>query len=103
MKAAVLDKFGPSTVMEVCDVPKPAINADQVLVEVIAAGVNPIDWKIREGWKKVPILGDIPILGKLFPVLRRVPAVKRLDTSGGPGRGPDSRLRACGRGSWKVW
>ncbi|UCG73005.1 MAG: NAD(P)-dependent alcohol dehydrogenase [Chromatiales bacterium] len=62
MKAAVLDKFGPSTVMEVCDVPKPAINADQVLVEVIAAGVNPIDWKIREGWMSERFGSDFPMI-----------------------------------------
>lgn len=62
MKAAVLDKFGPSTVMEVRDVPTPEINADQVLVEVIAAGVNPIDWKIREGWMSERFGSDFPMI-----------------------------------------
>jgi NADPH:quinone reductase-like Zn-dependent oxidoreductase len=49
MKAAVIDAFGPSSSLEVRDIPKPEINVDQVLVEVHAASVNPIDWKIRDG------------------------------------------------------
>jgi NADPH:quinone reductase-like Zn-dependent oxidoreductase len=49
MKAAVLDKFGPSSVMQIRDLPMPEIGADQVLLEVFAGSVNPIDWKIREG------------------------------------------------------
>lgn len=33
--------------------PKPAIKDDEVLVEVYASGVNPVDKKIREGlWKE---------------------------------------------------
>ncbi len=31
------------------DAPKPETGSDQVLVEVHAAGVNPFDWKVREG------------------------------------------------------
>ena len=49
MKAAVIDAFGPSSALEIRDIPTPEINADQVLVEVYAASVNPIDWKIRDG------------------------------------------------------
>lgn len=62
MKAAVLDKFGPSSVMEVRDLPTPVIAADQVLVEVIAAAVNPVDWKIREGWMQERFGSDFPMI-----------------------------------------
>lgn len=62
MKAAVLDKFGPSSVMEVREVPRPQINANQVLVEVAAAGVNPIDWKIREGWMSERFGSEFPMI-----------------------------------------
>lgn len=62
MKAAVLDKFGPSSVMEVGEAPKPQINADQVLLEVVAAGVNPIDWKIREGWMSERFGAEFPMI-----------------------------------------
>jgi NADPH:quinone reductase-like Zn-dependent oxidoreductase len=49
MKAAVLDEFGPVSVMQVRDIPRPTIEAGQVLVEVYATCINPLDWKIRDG------------------------------------------------------
>ncbi len=49
MRAAVIDTYGSAAVLRVCDRPLPVIAANQILVEVHAAGVNPIDWKIRDG------------------------------------------------------
>lgn len=49
MKAAVIDSFGPSSGLHIRDIPKPDITPEQILVEVHAASVNPIDWKIRDG------------------------------------------------------
>jgi NADPH:quinone reductase-like Zn-dependent oxidoreductase len=49
MRAAVIDEFGSSSNLNVRDVPKPDIGPEQILVEIHAASVNPIDWKIREG------------------------------------------------------
>jgi len=51
MKAAQINKYGSSEVVEINNnAPKPAVLPGQLLVEVYAAGVNPIDWKIREGY-----------------------------------------------------
>ena len=51
MKAAQINKYGGSEVVEINkNAPKPAVSRGQLLVEVYAAGVNPIDWKIREGY-----------------------------------------------------
>lgn len=51
MKAAQINKYGGSEVVEINNnAPKPAVLPGQLLVEVYAAGVNPIDWKIREGY-----------------------------------------------------
>ena len=51
MKAAQINKYGGSEVVEINkNVPKPAAPRGQLLIEVYAAGVNPIDWKIREGY-----------------------------------------------------
>ena len=51
MKAAQINKYGGSEVVEInTNAPKPAVSRGQLLVEVYAAGVNPIDWKIREGY-----------------------------------------------------
>jgi NADPH:quinone reductase-like Zn-dependent oxidoreductase len=51
MKAVQINKYGSDEVVEINkNAPKPATSPGQILVEVYAAGVNPIDWKIREGY-----------------------------------------------------
>lgn len=51
MKAAQINKYGGSEVVEInTNVPKPALSAGKVLVAIHAAGVNPIDWKVRQGY-----------------------------------------------------
>jgi NADPH:quinone reductase-like Zn-dependent oxidoreductase len=49
MKAIVIDGYGGSDRLRLCEQPDPAPAADEILVRVKAAGVNPVDWKIREG------------------------------------------------------
>ena len=49
MQAVVIDNFGDSSELQVRDVPKPSIDVGQILIEVYATSVNPIDWKIRDG------------------------------------------------------
>lgn len=49
MKAIVIKAYGTNDVVELADVDKPKPGADEVLVKVHAAGVNPVDWKIRNG------------------------------------------------------
>jgi NADPH:quinone reductase-like Zn-dependent oxidoreductase len=49
MKAVRIHKFGGPEVLQFEDVPRPEPGTHQVLVRVHAAGVNPVDWKIREG------------------------------------------------------
>lgn len=49
MKATVIDEYGSNDVVRVVDVPRPEPGAGEVRVRVVAAGVNPLDWKIREG------------------------------------------------------
>lgn len=62
MKAAVIDAFGPASRLEIRDIPKPEITPDQILVEVHAASVNPIDWKIREGMMGARYGDDFPMV-----------------------------------------
>ncbi len=62
MKAAVIDAFGPASRLEIRDVPKPKITPEQILVEVHAASVNPIDWKIREGLMGSRYGDDFPMV-----------------------------------------
>jgi len=56
MKAIRIHSFGGPEVLRLEEVPQPEPNKDDVLIHVHAAGVNPVDWKIREGR-----LGKIPL------------------------------------------
>lgn len=49
MKAVAHTEFGEPGVLSVRDLPDPLVGPDGVLVEVRAAGVNPVDFKIRQG------------------------------------------------------
>ena len=53
MKAAVLHENGGPEVLKYEDAPRPEPKDDEVLVKVIAAGVNPVDTYVRQGmWSK---------------------------------------------------
>jgi NADPH:quinone reductase-like Zn-dependent oxidoreductase len=52
MKAIRIHNYGGSEVLQYEDAPRPKPQAGEVLVRVHAAGVNPIDWKVREGHMK---------------------------------------------------
>ncbi len=50
MKAVKFEKFGNVDVLHLEEVPRPTPKAGQVLVKVKAAGINPGEAAIREGW-----------------------------------------------------
>lgn len=53
MKAAQINSYGSADVLKLNpDAPKPGLQPGQVLVKVHAAGVNPFDWQVREGYMK---------------------------------------------------
>ncbi|MER6348179.1 NAD(P)-dependent alcohol dehydrogenase [Streptomyces sp. NPDC001595] len=49
MKAIVQGRFGPPDVLRLMDVDRPEVGADQVLVRVRAAALNPYDWHMLRG------------------------------------------------------
>src|SRR6202020_1198893 len=49
VKAARFSRFGGPEVLEIVDLPDPHAGPGQVRIAVRAAGVNPSDWKKREG------------------------------------------------------
>lgn len=61
MKAVQIKQYGGVEVLEVVDIPKPTLNKDQVLVEVHAASINPIDVKIRSGVLKEWMPLEFPV------------------------------------------
>ncbi len=50
MKAVAYSAFGGAEVLQVVDRPEPHIGPDSVLVKVVAVGLNPVDYKVREGY-----------------------------------------------------
>ena len=44
-----INEFGGSDRIELMDLPEPKVGPDSVRIAVRAAGVNPVDWKTREG------------------------------------------------------
>lgn len=50
MKAVAFHTPGPPEVLQLVDLPRPAPGAGEVLVRVRAAGVQPADLSVREGW-----------------------------------------------------
>jgi NADPH:quinone reductase-like Zn-dependent oxidoreductase len=52
MKAVRIHRYGGSEVLQYEDVPRAQPGPGEVLVRVHAAGVNPVDWKIRQGYMK---------------------------------------------------
>lgn len=50
MRAAFYNVYGGPEVLEVGELPDPVTGPDGIVVRVAAAGVNPVDWKIRAGY-----------------------------------------------------
>jgi NADPH:quinone reductase-like Zn-dependent oxidoreductase len=50
MRAMVLDSFGGPDVLHLADIACPFASPGNVVIQVAYAGVNPADWKSREGW-----------------------------------------------------
>lgn len=67
MKAFVVDRYGSKDGLRLTEVPSPEPREDDVLVQIHAAGVNPLDSKIRNGEFKLILPYRLPlILGNDF-------------------------------------
>ncbi|PHG11540.1 NADPH:quinone reductase [Bacillus toyonensis] len=66
MRAMIIDRYG-KVPMRMTKVPTPKINEYEVLAEIHAASINPIDFKIRDGKVKMLLKYEMPlILGNDF-------------------------------------
>ncbi|WP_010280788.1 NADP-dependent oxidoreductase [Bacillus timonensis] len=74
MRAVIINEYGSKDVLVGQELPKPEIKANQVLVEVYATSINPIDWKLRAGYLKhmldwtFPIILGWDVAGKIVEV-----------------------------------
>lgn len=76
-RAVLIRAYGGAAAAEIAEITRPAAGEGQVLVRVRAAGVNGIDWKVREGFVR-----------EAFPL--QLPAVLGIELAGtvealGPG------------------
>ncbi|MCY1278228.1 NADP-dependent oxidoreductase [Metapseudomonas lalkuanensis] len=50
MRAVVIERLGGAEVLQLKELERPQPGPGEVLVQVVCAGVNPADWKCREGY-----------------------------------------------------
>jgi NADPH:quinone reductase-like Zn-dependent oxidoreductase len=62
MKAIAINEFGGRDTLQLMNLPVPEIKPGEILVRVKAAGINPVDWKIREGYIKDLFPYEFPII-----------------------------------------
>lgn len=62
MRAAYYEQHGGPEVLQLGDLPKPKPQAGQVLVQIAAAGVNPIDRRLRSGELSEYITRTYPVV-----------------------------------------
>ncbi len=62
MKAIRIHSYGGTEVLTYEDIPIPQITEDEMLVRVYAAGINPVDWKVRQGYLKDFLSHSLPFV-----------------------------------------
>jgi NADPH:quinone reductase-like Zn-dependent oxidoreductase len=82
MKAMVYTQYGTPDVLHLTDVPKPVPKDDEVLIKILAASVNPLDWHLMRG---KPLFARPMMGGLLKPKITR------------PGADFAGRVEAVGR------
>jgi len=61
MKAFAIEKYGNNP-LKLMDFPMPTVGEHDVMVEIYAASVNPVDFKLRDGKVKVLLQYDMPLI-----------------------------------------
>ncbi|MGU7768790.1 NADP-dependent oxidoreductase [Burkholderia sp. MR1-5-21] len=101
MRAMLIDRVGHSDALRLADVPTPEPGPGDVLIRVAYAGVNPADWKCREGYLGAFVQYTFPfVIG--FDVAGVVEAVG----AGVDGFAPGMRVFAqtdVGAGKWGAY
>lgn len=62
MRAIIIDEYGGKEKLKEADVPMPKAESHQVVVKEKATSINPIDWKLREGYLQEMMPWEFPII-----------------------------------------
>jgi alcohol dehydrogenase len=62
MKAFILDRYGSNDGVRAGELPDPELHDDDVMVQIYAASVNPVDLKIRDGKLKLVLPYRLPFV-----------------------------------------
>ncbi|WP_153397458.1 NADP-dependent oxidoreductase [Ornithinicoccus halotolerans] len=62
MRAAVYEQYGEADVLDVREHEDPPVGPDTVLVRARASSVNPVDWKVRQGYLQGAYPHHLPII-----------------------------------------
>ncbi len=62
MKAWAIKEYGDNSKVQLLELPKPTPGSDEVLIQVRAASINPVDFKIRDGKLKLVLPYDFPLI-----------------------------------------
>jgi NADPH:quinone reductase-like Zn-dependent oxidoreductase len=62
MKAALIYDYGDPEVFRIEEIPEPVLRENEILVQVHAASVNPVDWKQRKGNHRFFLRAKFPIV-----------------------------------------
>ncbi|RPF53944.1 NADP-dependent oxidoreductase [Aquisalibacillus elongatus] len=62
MKAIVIDQYGGKEQLKEREMDKPKAEKGQVVVKLHATSINPIDWKLREGYLQEMVPFELPII-----------------------------------------
>lgn len=62
MRAVIIDKFGGAEQLHLQDLPIPPPEENEIQIQVEYSGVNPADWKIREGLFQKRLPHEFPII-----------------------------------------
>ncbi|MDQ3118567.1 MAG: zinc-binding dehydrogenase [Verrucomicrobiota bacterium] len=85
MKAVRLHAYGGREVLQFEDAPRPRPKEDEILIRVLAAGVNPVDAKIRQGMfarmmgTKLPLIPGLDVSGLVEEAGAKVTRFKKGD------------------------
>jgi NADPH:quinone reductase-like Zn-dependent oxidoreductase len=62
MRAAFIRQYGGAEELIVAELPTPAIGPQQLLIKVVAAGINPVDFHVRNGMFAEAGMHDLPLV-----------------------------------------